>query len=168
MTTEVQSKQIQAINSGGVMVSQPFVPQSLWPELEAAREAHERALEEHAGDTKRRQDARQQERQLQEHLAAVQTAQRDARRDADRAVKHATGEALKVVAEHGEAWLAEIAEARAAALAECEELRERLQAAEARAHKDDAVEAWIQRALTSSVPQPFSHIEASTTAQVAA
>ncbi|MFP5365154.1 MAG: hypothetical protein ACLGI5_20790 [Thermoleophilia bacterium] len=132
-----------------------FVPPSDWPELEAARVAHERALEEHMSEESRRQEARAQERALQEHLATVQKSQRQAKDEATKVVKRATIDALRVVAEHGEAWLAKIAAERAEALAEADEHRAALEAAEARARKDERLEAWIKQAMTASVPQPF-------------
>lgn len=149
-------RQVQHINAGSAAVTRPgFVPPSPWAELEAARVAHARAIEEHVSEQARRQDARSQERQLQEHLKAVQESQRQAREEATKAVKGAAIAALQVVAERGEEWLAQIAEERAVALAEADEHRAALEAAEARAHSNDAIEAWLQQALSESMPQPF-------------
>ncbi|MGH2899911.1 MAG: hypothetical protein ACRDMZ_14650 [Solirubrobacteraceae bacterium] len=136
-----------------------FVPRSAWPELEAAREAHERALEEHRSEQARRQHTRTEERQLQEHLAAVQQAKREARDSAKRACDKTVSDALAVVADRGAAWLEEIATARAEALNEHAELLARAAEAEARAHKDDALVAWILQVSSSSVPQPSGSLE---------
>lgn len=154
--TKTLDNQVQFINAGGAAVTRPgFVPPSPWEELEAVRVAHERALEEHVSEQARRQDARSQERQLQEHLKAVQESQRQARQEATKAVKGAAIAALQVVAERGEEWLAQIAEERAVALAEAAEHRAALEAAEARAHSNDAIEAWLRQALSDTSPQPF-------------
>lgn len=149
----------QAVNTGMVASTRPgFVPRTPWPELEAAREAHEKAIEEHASEEARRQRDRQQERELEAHLAAVRRAQQEAREVADTECKAAVRDALGVVRERGDKWLAEIEAARAAALQECAKLRARADELEAQAHENDDVEAWIRQALEGSVPQPFAHV----------
>jgi hypothetical protein len=131
------------------------VPASEFPELEAARAAHETALEEHVSAKAKRTQNREQERQLHEHLAAVQQAQRETHRESEKVVKQAALEALGVVAEHADEWLAKIAAERAEALAEHDDLLARANAAKARAHKNDAVESWLKQAASENVPQPF-------------
>lgn len=149
-------RQRQSINAGLPAIERPgFVPPTDWAELEAAREAHERALEEHSGIEARRRAAAAEERQLQEHLKSVQAAKRAADEDARNAVKKSAIAALQVVAERGPDWLEQIAAERAAALRECDELRAALAAAEARAHRNDPVEAWLNQALSQANPQPF-------------
>lgn len=157
MTMETTlDKQKQFINAGGSAAMRPgFVPPSPWEELEAARVAHESALVEHAGRGARRQKARAEEARLKETLDVIHKERREIEAEATAAVKQSAIVALGVVAEHGEAWLAKIATERAAALEEADEHRAALEAAEARAHKHDAVEAWIKQAMTASVPQPF-------------
>lgn len=67
-----------------------------------------------------------QEQQLREHLEAVQASKRASKEEATKAVEAATIEALRVVAEHGGAWLAKIAADRADATpAQQAELRAR-------------------------------------------
>ena len=156
MTTSVQRQNIL----GGLVVvdTADFVPTTAWPELEAAREHHERALEEHRSVQAKRQKARDEERQLQEHLAAVQQAKQESENDARQALKEAAGEAVRAVAENGETWLAQIASERAEALAERDALLAQAAEAEARSHKHDGVEAWLLKAQ-SSVPQPFGSLE---------
>lgn len=153
--TQVPQRQRQAVMAGSVAAARPFVPATEFPELEAARAAHEAALEEHLSANAKRRQNREQELQLQEHLAAVQQAQRDARRESDKAVKAATIAALGVVAEHADAWLARIAAERTEALAEHDELLARANEAKSRAHANDHVEAWLRQAASENVPQPF-------------
>jgi len=156
MTTSVQQ---QNVLSGLVVVdTADFVPTTAWPELEAAREHHERALEEHRSVQAKRQKARDEERQLQEHLAAVQQAKQEREKDARQALKESVAEAVRAVAENGEAWLAQITAERAEAFAERDVLLAQAAEAEARAHKHDGVEAWLLKAQ-SSVPQPFGSLE---------
>lgn len=159
MTETITQRQTQHVNAGLPAASRPdFVPPTPWPELEAARAAHERALEEHSGVEGRRREAAVEERQLQAHLKSVQEAKRNAEAEATAAVKRSAIDALRVVAEHGPAWLEQIEAERAAALQECDELRAALQAAEARAHQHDGVEAWLQQALSEGAPQPFGQV----------
>ncbi len=159
--------QRQNVLMGAVRAEDPrfLPPETPWEELEAAREAHERALEEHAGIEARRRTAAEEERQLQEHLKSVQAAKQAADEEARTAVKHSALGALQVVAERGEEWLAQIAEERAAALAEHEELLAQAAAAKERAHQHDAVEAWLQQAMSSSTPQPFGSVAENQTAR---
>ena len=149
-------KQTQFINAGTAAVTRSgFVPASPWEELEAARVAHESALEEYAGREARRRETAAEEARLKETLDAIHAAKRETEAEATKAVKQSAIAALQVVSERGEAWLAQIADERAAALAEADEHRAALEAAEARAHKHDAVEAWLKQAMSSTVPQPF-------------
>lgn len=154
--TNIQQQQRERINAGSAAVTRAgFVPPSPYEELEAVRAAHESAVEQYSGRQARRQETAAEEARLKETLDAIHKAKRETEAEATAAVKRSAIQALQVVAEHGEAWLAQIEAERAAALAECDELRAALAEAEARARKDDKVEAWLRQALSESSPQPF-------------
>ena len=158
MTTTLD-KQKQFINAGAGAATQPgFVPPSRWEELEAARAAHESALEQYSGRQARRQETAAEEARLKQTLDAIYKAKRETEAEATAAVKRSAIEALQVVAERGEEWLAQIAEERAVALAEADEHRAALEAAEARAHSNDAIEAWLRQALSETSPRPFTDV----------
>jgi hypothetical protein len=156
---DVLSTQNGNVNTGLVVTTKPFVPPSEFAELEAARATHEQALEEYRGREARRVAQREEERQLQEHLQRVQEAKQEAKRDGDKALRNTVKQALRVVADHGPEWLQTIAEERAAALAERDEHLAKAAEAEARAYKNNAVEAWLLQASTETVPQPFRPAE---------
>ena len=180
MTTETtQTRALGMVNAR----SPRFVPATGWPELEAARTRHERALDEIRAA--RAEEARMKDRhkaaRAQEAKAAgarildgeapaghgaedARRAEVDAMgarlRAAWRASEQAIAEALGVLEEHGEAWAAEIAAKRAAALAEREELLAKAAALEATANADDRLERWITQARTVPTPQPFGAVAA--------
>lgn len=155
MTTMI-NHQLQAVRMGAVPAATPgFVPLSDYPELEAAREAHERAVEEHRGVDARRRQAREEERKLREHLASVQAGKHEVEQAAKKQVKGALIDALGVVGEHGETWLRQIATERAAALEEREVLLAKASALEIQAHRNDHLEVWLHKTMTSSVPRAF-------------
>ena len=157
--TNIQQQQRERINAHSGAASKPgFVPPSPYEELEAARAAHESAVEQYKGRQARRQQVAAEEARLKETLDAIHQAKRETEAEATAAVKRSAIKALRVVAEHGESWLAQIEAERAAALAECDELRAALADAEARARKDDKMEAWLRQALSEASPRAFTDV----------
>jgi len=166
------------LHAAAIVVNTEFVPPTGWPALEQARTRHERALtelrearrEESLTKDRHRTEVRQEVeaaagRVLDAEDAVDPVQSEDRRRRevhaigvrlqaASLAARNAVYDALRLVEEHGE-WLEEIAERRAAAEAERDELLARAAEAAERAHREDHMAAWLLQAAASSWPQPY-------------
>jgi len=176
MTTATEAP--RELNNAMIMVSVQFLPVTAWPELEQARQRHERALDEYRAA--RRDEARLESRHRAERTQEVAAAAgrildaqdavdpvevEDRRRRevhaisvrlqaASLAAKTAVFEALRLVEDHPQ-WAAEIAARRAAAGAEHDELLAGAAEAAERARSENHLERWLVQAATANSPQPY-------------
>ena len=172
---------VRGLDRANIISRQRFLPATAWPELERARERHERALTEIAAArreesriTGRHKAAAREELQAAATrvLDAVPAVAADEAEDARRrelvavaariqaarlAAENAVIDALRLVAEHPE-WANEVASRRAAAEAERAELLARVAVLAATAHGERHLEHWLTQAATSCAPQPFGEV----------
>lgn len=179
MTATQEVKTPRELHAAGIVTSRPFFPPTSWAPLERVRERHERALAEMRAarvDGANMEQRHREQRVREERTAAARVLDgepavdlaeaEDARRReveahgarvraAQLALHGAVVEGLRLVERHGE-WRAEVAERRAAAEAERDELLARAAVAGERARAEGHMLAWLAQAAERPTPQPFS------------